>query len=185
MSLREVVFTRLDALDKATAVAHEDAARIPTELDKQIANLKALVYETFKTVDEKFAGIATQFSERDVRVRESAASQTTAVSAALQAAKEAVGEANKSFMLSIDKSEKSTLEQIAQQRLLLQSVEKSLGDKIGANESRMTRQESLDQGASGARLSRQSSGGYVASIIFGIIGAGGILFGILMALLKR
>ena len=92
--------------------------------------------ETFNTVQEKFSGVEKQFGERDVRVIQAASAQTTAVNAALQAQKEAVTEQNKSFTLSIDKSEKGTGEAIAQQRTLLQTATGSLGDKIDDLKSR-------------------------------------------------
>jgi hypothetical protein len=72
-------------------------------------HLESLIDEKFQTIrskfEEKFASIDKQFLDRDTRVEQMAKASAEALSAALQAAKEAVGEQNKSSALSINKSE--------------------------------------------------------------------------------
>src|SRR6478672_11107389 len=60
-SLKEIVFTRLDAMDRAMMVFSDAITRAPTDVDKQIAHLKELH-------QEKFESIVKQFSERDARM---------------------------------------------------------------------------------------------------------------------
>ncbi len=52
-ALREVVYTRLDAIDKATNLFQENLTRVPTDTDKQIQHLKELH-------DEKFTAAAQE-----------------------------------------------------------------------------------------------------------------------------
>ena len=121
--LRASMQARLDAIDKASLLFETNLNRIPTQTDRQVGGLQDLIYaklEALQTLltsnriltDQKFTGVDRQFDERDVRVGQSAVAATTAVNAALQAAKEAVGEQNKSFTLSITKSETATAKQI-------------------------------------------------------------------------
>src|SRR4026207_2120579 len=89
-ALKELVVTRLDAMDKAMDIFSDNLTRAPTEVDKQISHLKELMIETFAVHMEQFASIPPHFRERDVRGEQSAKDSKVAVDAALQAAKEAV-----------------------------------------------------------------------------------------------
>src|SRR6185503_2831523 len=66
-ALKEIIFTRLDANDKAVQLLHEDVTRVPTDTDKQIAHLKELHEEKFDSIDQ-------QIKERDARMDREAAS---------------------------------------------------------------------------------------------------------------
>lgn len=163
-SLKELVLTIIGGMQQAIEVSHADLVRVPTDVQKQVGNLKELhdekfasvhrqleqlsklTEEKFKIVDQQFKGVENQFSERDVRVKDSAAAATTAINAALQSQKEAAGEQAKTFTLSVDKSEKATKEQIDQQRLLQQTNYDSLNDKISMLDGRVTRSEGTGQG---------------------------------------
>lgn len=161
---------RLDAMDRAIVVFQDNLTRVPTETQRAVAALEGLMQERFSTVNEKFHGIEQQFQERDVRVREAALSQTTAVNAALQAQKEAAGEQAKTFGLATDKAEKATGEQIAQQRILLEATTRNLSDKIETNtkgladqiadlKERYARFESLGLGRGAAVVEQRASAG--------------------------
>jgi hypothetical protein len=112
---------------------------IPELIRSEILHLKNLH-------DERFVSIETQFKERDVRTESSARDSKIAVDAALQAAKEAVGEQNRSAALAISKSETATVKQIDQQGLLIQTATKSLDDKINDMKDRLTRIEGVGAG---------------------------------------
>src|ERR1035437_4711158 len=129
-ALRQLVFTRLDAMDKAIFLFNDNITRVPTETDRQIDHLKTLI-------DEKFRSIATQFAERDTRTEQTSRDSKVAVDAALQAAKEAVGEQNKSSALAISKSESATTKQIDQQSTLIATATASLSDKLDDLKSRL------------------------------------------------
>ena len=129
-SLEKILMTRILAIENAAKLAHDDFFRVPTQVDKAITSLKALldesinthvsrnderlqtIVERFGTVNERFNSIQTQFKERDTRTEQTSRDGKVAIDAALQAAKESVGETNKSSALAIAKSEASTLKQI-------------------------------------------------------------------------
>ncbi len=171
-----VINAKLLEADKAVVLLQSKHDRVTDLIDAKVGQLKALHDERFNTVVQQFNGIDTQFLERDTRVKESATATATAVAAALQAAKEAVGEQNKSFTVSIDKSEKATGEQIAQQRVLLDTTTKGLSDKIDDLRERMTRLEGLGLGRSEATSEqravvtdqRAGQGAQLAYVVAGI-----------------
>lgn len=176
-SLKELVFTRLDAMDKAMELFNANITRVPTDTDKQISHLKELVFERFNVELERFSSIATQFAERDVRTEQTAKDSKVAVDAALQAAKEAVGEQNKSSALAIAKSEASTVKQIDQMSLLIQTGNKAIDDKFDDIKDRLTRIEGKGEGGERVEQSHQASSvnmvvmiGVIFAIMFGLAG---------------
>jgi uncharacterized membrane protein len=130
-NLHQLIDIRLDAMDKAVVLFNENLTRVPTDTDKQITHLREfLVSELSKVADvhnEKFTSVEAQFVERDMRRNQSAMDSKTAIDAALQAAKEAVG-----------KSEISTTKQIDQQSSLIHTTSQGLNDKIDDIKSRLT-----------------------------------------------
>ena len=70
-----------------------------------------------------------------------------AVDAALQAAKEAVAEQNRSFALATGKSETATMKQIDALGLAIQTANKGLDDKIADLKDGLTRIEGMDLGS--------------------------------------
>jgi len=148
--LREVIQTRLDGMDKAIELLQATSDRFPARIDEKILSL-ARVHE------EKFDSIRQQFIERDVRTEQTARDSKVAVDAALQAAKEAVGEQNKSSALSIAKSETATMKQIDQLGVLVQTATRALEDKIGDIKDRLTRIEGKGEGQTVQTHSSQAS----------------------------
>ncbi len=131
---RELLETRLDAMDTATRLNKEQMDRIPGMIDEKLAQFKDLAME-------KFHSIETQFKERDTRTEQSSKDSKVAVDAALQAAKEAVGEQNKSSALAIAKSETATNKQLDQIGTLINSTNKALDEKINDLKGRLDRGE--------------------------------------------
>jgi hypothetical protein len=97
--------------------------------------------------DEKFNSIQKQFTERDTRTEQTYKDSKVAVDAALQAAKETVGEQNRSAALSIAKSETSTNKQIDQLGVLITTTVQGLNDKIDDLKERLTRLEGHTAGS--------------------------------------
>ncbi len=131
---RELLETRLDAMDTATRLNKEQMNNIPRLIDEKLTQFKDLTLE-------KFHSIETQFKERDTRTEQSSKDSKVAVDAALQAAKEAVGEQNKSSALAIAKSEASTNKQLDQIGTLINSTNKALDEKINDLKGRLDRGE--------------------------------------------
>ena len=125
-TLRELIETRITAIDTATRLYNVNAKLIHDGLSKEILHLKELE-------DEKFCNVQTQFKERDTRVEQTARDTKVAVDAALQAAEKAVGRQNEAFGLSINKSEQATTKQIDGILKVQESNNNAVNDKIDNN----------------------------------------------------
>ena len=156
-ALKELIATRLNAMDEAIRLARTGLERAPHDVSKAVMNLKDLHEEKFKTVQSLFDGVQIQFIERDVRVKESATARDTAVAAALQAQKEAAGEQTKSFTVSINKSEQATSEQIVQLRLYVEQAIRAINDKIDDLKGRVDRGEGVGSGHSVAVVEQRAT----------------------------
>jgi tetrahydromethanopterin S-methyltransferase subunit B len=108
-SLKEIVWTRLDAMDKAINLLQRTQDKSPT-----IAELNMKCEERFRSID-------IQFKERDTRMAEDKRDNKVNIDTALEAQKEAVAEQNKSFTTATSKSEANFSKQLD-----------SLNDKIEA-----------------------------------------------------
>lgn len=159
---REVLEERLTGMDRAVKLLQDTADKFPARIDEKINALKSVHEEMIGALEgvhvEKFSSIQTQFRERDVRTEQSSKDSKVAVDAALQAAKEAVGEQNKSSALAIAKSEAATAKQIDGLVMQLQSMTKGLDDKITDVKDRLTR---IEGGSSG----KKDMWGYVVGAI--------------------
>lgn len=164
-ALKELMTTRLDAMDKAMSIFSENLQRTPTDTDKQIGHLKELIFGRFDTVAEQFNSVQTQFVERDVRVEHTARDTKTAVDAALAAQKELASKQADSFGLSIGKSENATTKQIDQLGVLIQQSTKASDDKIGDIKDRLTRIEGASKGRGDVWAYVVGAVGLVAAVI--------------------
>ena len=171
-NLDRIVATRFEGMDKAIQLGIEEKRLLHDELDRRLNQLDLLVAEKFKGVGIQFDGVQKQFEERDVRVNQASTNAKTAVDAALSAQKEATADQNKSLILSINKSEQSTANQLEQQRIVLISVEKTLSDKIGEVSDRMTRYEGIGSGKTEISAPLWAM---ISAIITGVLIAGIIL----------
>lgn len=178
--VRKIIETRLDGMDEAIRLLQDTADkfhdRFPVRIDEKIAALREVNEQRFNAVtathEEKFSSIQTQFRERDVRTEQSSKDSKVAVDAALQAAKEAVGEQNKSSALAIAKSETATTKQIDQLGMLIQTMTKGFDDKIVDVKDRVTRIEGTGSGVS-------ATVGYVVGGVGILIGLGGLILAFL------
>ena len=143
IGIKSVFETRLEGMDKAISLVQLQTDVFPTKVQVEVAHLQRLH-------QEKFDSIATQFQERDTRNELSSRDSKVAVDAALQAAKEAVGEQNKSNALAIAKSEATFTKQIDQIGILVASMGKGFDDKVDDIKSRLQAMESQKKGAGDA-----------------------------------
>src|ERR1035437_8475476 len=121
--LRELTEARLAEAAVATKLLQASTDRTPAQVDEKIRAL-ADVHA------ERFSSIQTQFRERDVRTEQSSKDSKVAVDAALQAAKEAVGEQNEASSTAIGKSETATMKQIDQLGMTIAAQAKTQDDKV-------------------------------------------------------
>jgi hypothetical protein len=164
-ALKELLETKIDAIETAVKVAHDDLVRVPTEVQKQVGSLKELH-------DEKFRGIEERFRESDSRTQVIAELNQKAIDAALQAAKEIVGVQTQAGNEAIAKSEASTTKQIDSQGVLISTTAKTLDDKIAAVKETVTTIEARTTGGNAAWAWVIASGGLligVAAIIISVL----------------
>jgi DNA anti-recombination protein RmuC len=93
-----VAMQRFDDIDKATSLLSETVNRVPTDLQKAVKDLKELMDERDRRVDERFDAVKT------LRVSEATLNQT-ALQAALASAEKATAVASASLDRTIQKNE--------------------------------------------------------------------------------
>jgi len=167
-ALKEIIFTRLDANDKAVELLHADVTRVPTDTDKAIAHLKELH-------NERFEGIEKQFSERDTRMTRELEHSQTALEAALLSAEKAVNKQNENFALSIAKSENSTNKQMEQMATLIHTSNGALEGKISDLKDRVTIIEGKTSGQMQAQVTHQTSNSFIIAVFVAAIAFVGFL----------
>jgi hypothetical protein len=115
------------------------------QLRRELFNLRELVESRLQSQSditlERFARIDTVFIETEKRSQALRVADSLALAAALQAAKEAVSEQNRSNGLAISKSEASFIEALKQQQTLFQTEIKSANDKVALITSRLDKGE--------------------------------------------
>lgn len=154
--LKDAIETRLNAMDKVVDKLPSMYDRLAVITDEKVAAVRDLH-------QEKFNSIGVQFAERDTRTEQTAAGVKIAVDAALQAAKEAVAEQNRSFALATGKSETAMTKQMDALGLAIQTANKGLDDKISDLKDRLTRIEGMDLGS--ARREGSDRGEKSAAVI--------------------
>jgi len=148
--------------DKAIQLVQANADKLPNIIHGSISQLQSLHEERFKS-------IATQFLERDVRTEQTSKDSKVAVDAALQAAKEAVDQQNKSNALAIAKSETTFTKQIDQIGALISTLQKGLDDKIDDLKSRVQSLESTKKGSSDTLGFIIGALGMIVAVISGMV----------------
>jgi hypothetical protein len=209
-SVKEILSTRIDAIDEATKVFQDNLTRVPTEVDKRVGQLDQLFCARLEAIrleiqtrinaieqatellreismkmpseadkglthlqeicDEKFSSIAIQFKERDTRTESTQKDSKVAVDAALQAAKEAVGEQNRANALSIAKSEGAFTKQIDQTSSTITLLQKNFDDKIEDLKERIRSNEQSAQTFQSLTEGRSKGAGDLWGYIAGGIG---------------
>ena len=158
---RLVFEARLAGMDTALQLLQTTTDKQPVLVDGKLGHLRVLH-------EEKFTSIQVQFTERDVRTEQTAKDSKVAVDAALQAAKEAVGEQNKSNAASIAKQEAAFTKQIDQIVLLITSNNDNTEGKITDLKDRMNR---IEGGDAGEKTTKDDSRANMALIISVVIAA--------------
>jgi hypothetical protein len=164
--LRELLETRLDGMDRAIRLHAEIIDRVPAERDMAIKHLAELH-------DEKFASIALQFAERDVRSEQATEGAKQALDAALLAQKELVAQQNEANSAAAAKAEASFTKQIDQIGTIIQTLEKALDARITELKERIDRGEGSNAGAAGSRSERRLDTGQILttlSVLAAVIG---------------
>ncbi len=161
-TLREIIETRLDGMDRATEVANSQAAvlraqieqirgRLRDETATEVGQLRELLEARLDGTDR---AIALQFAERDVRSEQAAMGSRQALEAALLAQKELVTQQNDANSIAAAKAEASFTKQIDQIGTIIQTMEKATDARITELKERIDRGEGSSAGAAGSRSER-------------------------------
>jgi hypothetical protein len=156
--MKDLVDTRLEAMDTATELHQNIAAEVTGRAERQLAALKELVeselaaHARFNESEravllEKFKSIELQFTERDVRTEQASRSSADALAAALQAAKELVNAQGEASAAAAVKSETSFTKQIDQIGTIISTLEKALDARITELKERIDRGEGSIRGS--------------------------------------
>lgn len=145
--LKELFETKIDGIEKAIAVAHQDAVRVPTEIQLQVSNLRELH-------DEKFASVEARFDERDKRFEQEAENSKVAVAAAFNASKEAVAKSEVGFAKQIDGLTE-----------MFRTSVKALESKNDDVKDRLTRLEGRAEGTKETKTEHTDSNKYVIAVV--------------------
>lgn len=129
-SLKEIIFTRLDGMDKALNLLQAFTNRQPT------------IGELAASVDGQFKAIEHRLAERDVRFRDAAVANNAAVEAAFAAQKEVGKELNFASSAAITKAENATNKELDSIKALLALANKSNEDRNSDTRDRITTIES-------------------------------------------
>jgi hypothetical protein len=181
-ALREVIETRLDGMDKGIVLLQTTTDKMPAFIGHEINGLKTLHEEKFSSVQLQFDGIQKQFLERDTRTEQGNVASTTAINAALQAAKEAVGQNNIAFAQATQKSENTTTKQIDDLQVLFQTGTKATDEKIEDLKDRQARTEAALLAQVAAKAERKENvttqQGSNTLILALVVGVSGVILGI-------
>ena len=158
--LKALLEARLDAIDQATKLFQDNLTRVPTDTDKQIQHLKELH-------SQRFAAIEMQFRERDTRFDQEKSGSALAVTAALQAQKEAAAAQNASNAEAVRKSEMAVAKQIDGIGTQLTAAASALADKIETINSRINRGEGISSGSATSLSTTIAIAAVIVSILVG------------------
>jgi hypothetical protein len=143
-ALRELIFTRIDGMDTATALLSETVNRTPTIIQTEIAHVRELMAGEFSRMaglsEERLKGIELQFTERDVRTDQAAKAGRDALDAALKSQKELVAQQNEANRAEAAKTESNFAKLIEAQSArtdeLKERIDRGEGSTAGAADTR-------------------------------------------------
>lgn len=161
-SLKELLESRINALEEIASKLEKRADERPAEIREEIDQLRILVQAEIKALSdltsEQFKGVAKEFQGRD-----------TAVAAALLAQKTSVDEQNKSNAQAALKSELSVTKEIDGIKTLLAADGKAKDDKITDLRDRLASFEGKGAGAAMLWSILGAIGGGVLALIGALI----------------
>ena len=172
-SLKEILETRINSVEKSLLIMDQAIIRRPLEVQAQIDHLKELH-------GERFSSISLQFNERDVRATasENAAKEaqtalstasTTAVNAALQAQKESAFATQQFVAESARKSEAGFISEINSLKALINSTKEATIAQMADLRSRLDRGEGSEKGVRDQRSDNHMTVGSIVGIVGGIV----------------
>lgn len=172
ISLRDLLTTRIEAMEKVAQVQSDNVNRVPTLLDREAARLQVLL-------DERTANIRTTIKERDDQAHEDKVAAAKQWQLALSSLKELISSQNSANSLAIAKAEDATTNDLTSLSTLITATKDVLNGEINNLKQRMDRGEGTDRGQRLAVAETHSNIGSVTLLIGSIVGVIGIVMTIL------
>lgn len=163
LALRDLITTRLDAMDRAATVFAENLNRVPTLLDRETARLTALF-------EEKTNNIRASISGRDDQARQDKVTAASTVDLALASLKELIASQNASNALAIAKAESATANDLVSLNAIIGTTKDGLNSEINNLKQRLDRGEGMSRGQKELRQEDHMATGSIAAMITGIVG---------------
>ena len=163
IQLQRLLEARLDGYDRATKLLEDNVNRVPTLLDREIAQTSALSAE-------KFAGIDQRFKDLGARTDQDKAASTTAVNAALSAQKEAAAAQEVSNETAINKSEAGFTKEIDGLKTLMGTNKDSTNIQINDLIARLNRSETATATTHDVRTDDRLNTGSIVGLVGGAVG---------------
>lgn len=170
-TLERLINARLDAMDKAVALLHEQVGKTPSEIDLQVSHLKELH-------DTRMRGLRDLMTTHGEYIQKQFVEKDAAVAAALAAQQTATSEHDKYNAAAIEKSELATAERIKGLETLFGSTIAGIDNRIGE-----AREENAKV-SNRVTVIESRGAGYSASwtiliaVIGVLIGVGGIILAV-------
>ena len=161
--MQRLLEARLDGYDRATKLLEGNVNRVPTLLDREIAQTTALSAE-------KFAGIDQRFKDLGARTDQDKAASTTAVNAALSAQKEAAAAQEVSNETAINKSEAGFTKEIDGLKTLMGTNKDSTNIQINDLIARLNRSETATATTHDVRTDDRLNTGSIVGLVGGAVG---------------
>jgi len=165
-NLEARILVRLDGMEQATALRLVEFQKIPDQTAVEITHLRELL-ET--AIDEKFKGVALQFTERDVRTANEKTASASALDAALKAAKEQGELTNKANTEANQKAEFNFTKQIDATAALIEANRKAAEAQIADLKERIGNVESGNRGALAFRSNQRLDTGSYVGILLAVV----------------
>lgn len=162
-ALREILEARLNGMEKANGLVHENAVKVPSEVDDKVRHLRELN-------ESQFTAIHHLLRERDTRFTADKQASEQAISAAFQAAEKAAIAQNVANTSAIGKSEVQMREQITALQGQIRSSVEATNDKIANLTGRLDRGEAALAGSANFRSEQRLNVGYIWGIVGGVVG---------------
>jgi hypothetical protein len=166
---------RIDAMQESDALRLDSIKDVRPATERLINHLRELH-------DERFAGIARQFVERDARMEMASRAAKEALDAALQAAKELVGQQNKTTAEAASKAELSFTKQIEQIDLRIRTLQEGFDARLTEIKERIDRGEGGKVAVAETRTERRLDTGLAVTVILAVLAALGIIATIVIAM---
>jgi hypothetical protein len=170
-NLSEKVGIRIDGLEKAQNVFEANLTRVPTEVQKEVGNLKALH-------EQRFSDFENQLKERSDRRASEKKAADDALAAALAGQKELAASQDSANAAAISKSQDATDKQIDSIKALVGAGFKTVDEKIGLINSRLDRGEGSTGGVRDRNTERRQDTHLLVAIGSMLLAAVAIAFAV-------